>query len=406
MKFKKIIIILAVAGLGLAVFIWLNKSFVNKTKNDQPAEKIETTYTKKFEVTEGSTYGILMNEAGIATTTRQQIFDAAADLYDLSNVRTGRSISLIYDKQTNELQQFIYPIDTEEELYITLQVSTTATTTEPVWLAERKVIPYEIKIKTAQGLIETSMYEAALAQGIDERAVIGFADAFQWTIDFAWEVQKGDTFKFIYEQRYRDGQYVMPGKVLAGKFVNSGQALYAFYYKESDTNEGYFDQDGNSAERVFLKAPLAFRYISSGFTTGLRYIAAFDIATGHRAIDYAAAYGTPIRAVGDGTVVFAGWNGAYGRMVKIRHNSTYQTNYGHMSKIAVTYGQQVTQGQTIGYVGSTGLSTGPHLHYEMVKNGAKINPFKEVFPPSAGIQEENKSAYLAAIKDWKEQLDQ
>ncbi len=408
MKFFRFFAIIIIVGAGLTFFVWLGKNYLadKKIGSEQTQESIETTITKKFEVAEGSTYGILMNEANVATTTRQEIFEAAKDIYDLSNVRAGRSISLIYDKQTNELQQFIYPIDTEEELYITLQASSTATTAAPVWLAEKKAIPYEIKIKTAQGSIETSMYEAALAQGIDERAVIGFADAFQWTIDFAWEVQKGDTFKFIYEQRYRDGQYVMPGKILAGKFVNSGQALYAFYYQESDTNEGYFDQDGNSAERVFLKAPLAFRYISSGFTTGSRYIEAFNISTGHRAIDYAAAYGTPIRAVGDGTVVFAGWNGAYGQMVKIRHNSTYQTNYGHMSKIAVKYGQTVTQGQTIGYVGSTGLSTGPHLHYEMVKNGTKINPFKEVFPPSEGIKEENKSAYLAAIKDLKEQLDQ
>jgi len=407
MKFKKIIGILAVVGLGLTFFVLFLKNPFQKANNNQPPEKIETTYTKRFEVTEGSTYGILMQEAGVATSTRQQIFDAAVDLYDLSNVRLGRTIDLVYDKETNELQQLVYQIDTEEKLYITLESSTTTnTTSEPIWSAEKIPIPYEIKIKTAQGTIETSMYEAALAQGIDERAVIGFADAFQWTIDFAWEVRQGDTFKFIYEERYLDSQYIMPGQVLAGKFVNDGKALYAFYYEETKDNYGYFNELGESAEKIFLKAPLAFKYISSGFTTGLRYISAFDISTGHRAVDYAASYGTPIRSVGDGTVIFAGWNGAYGQMVKVRHNSTYQTNYGHMSKIAVRYGQKVTQGQTIGYVGSTGLSTGPHLHYEMVKNGTKINPLKEVFPPSEGIKEENKEAYLAAIKDLREQLDQ
>jgi murein DD-endopeptidase MepM/ murein hydrolase activator NlpD len=346
-----------------------------------------------------------MQQAQVATTTSQQIFAAAKDVYDLTSVRVGRRINLIYDKQTNELVQLIYPIDTEEELYITLKASTTATSTPPVWTAERIPIPYEIKIKTAEGIIETSMYEAALAKGIDERAVIGFADAFQWTIDFAWEVQKGDSFKFIYEERYRDGKYVMPGQILAGKFVNNGKTFYAFYYIQSDDSQGFFDENGESAEKIFLKAPVAFKYITSGFTTGLRYIEAFNMATGHRAIDYAATYGTPIRTVGDGTVVFAGWNGAYGQMVKVRHNSTYQTNYGHMSKIAVRVGQQVSQGQTIGYVGSTGLSTGPHLHYEMEKNGTKINPLKEVFPPSQGIKEENKPAYLVAIKDLKEKLD-
>ena len=249
------------------------------------------------------------------------------------------------------------------------------------------------------------MYESALAQNIDERAVIGFADAFQWTIDFAWEVRQGDTYKFIYEERYLDGEYIMPGQILAGKFVNAGKDLYAFYYQETAENFGYFDEAGNSAERTFLKAPLAFKYITSGFTTGSRYIAAFNIAPGHRAIDYAATFGTPVRAVGDGTVIFAGWDGSYGYKISVRHNATYTTNYAHLSKFAIKSGQKVSQGQTIGYVGSTGLSTGPHLHYELVKNGTKINPLTEVFPPKEGIKEENKPAYLAVTKDLKEKLD-
>ncbi len=347
----------------------------------------------------------MLAEAGIPTTTRQAIFEAAKNVYNLSTIRLGRTFNLVYDKQTDQLQQLIYQIDTEEKLYLNLQNTTTGTTTEPVWIAERIPIPYEVKIKTVEGTIETSMYEAALEQGIDERAVIAFADAFQWTIDFAWEVRKGDTFKFIYEERYLDGKYIMPGQVLAGKFVNNGKELYAFYYEETQDNKGYFDENGNSAERTFLKAPLAFKYISSGFTSGLRYISAFNISTGHRAVDYAAAYGTPVRAVGDGTVVFAGWDGAYGNKISIHHNGTYTTNYAHLSRFAVRYGQKVSQGQTIGYVGSTGLSTGPHLHYELVKYGTKINPLTETFPPKEGIKEENKETYLAAIKDLKEQLD-
>ncbi len=402
MKFSSKIIIAALFTGVLAVFIW-NLTITNQPR---PEPKIVTTYTKKLEITEGQTYGILMQQGGVATTTRQQIFAAAGPVYDLSNIRLGQNITLVYDKATNELKQLIYPVSTEEELYVSLQQNTTTTTsTEPIWAAELIPIPYKIKIKTAQGTIETSMYETALAQGIDERAVIGFADAFQWTIDFAWEVRKGDTFKFVYEERYRDGSYIMPGQILGGKFVNDGKALYAFYYEESKDNFGYFNEKGESAEKIFLKAPVAFRYISSGFTTGLRYVEAFNVSTGHRAIDYAAAYGTPIRSVGDGTVVFAGWNGPYGQMVKVRHNGTYQTNYGHMSKIAVRYGQKVKQGQTIGYIGSTGFSTGPHLHYEMVKNGTKINPLKEVFPPSQGIKKENLDSYLAAIKDLQSQLD-
>jgi len=408
MRFIKFIVLAVAVGAILAFFIWYQPSLVeNQKKVDQkPEEKIETTYTKSFEVTEGSTFGILMDQASTSPEISQAIFDASRDVYDLTNVRLGRTIDLVYDKETNELQQLIYQIDSEEKLYVTLQdATTTATSLEEFWLAEKKLIPYEIKIKTVEGTIETSMWESGLALGIDERAIIAFADVFQWSVDFAWQVRVGDKYKFIYEERYLDGEYVMPGKVLAGKFINEDEGLYAFHYKESDGREGYFDQDGNSVQKAFLKAPLAFKYISSGFTTGSRYIEAFNISTGHRAVDYAASYGTPIRSVGDGTVVFAGWNGAYGRMVKVRHSSTYQTNYGHMSKIAVSVGQQVTQGQTIGYVGSTGLSTGPHLHYEMVKNGTKINPLREEFPSTEGIKAENKDAYLAAIKDRKDQVD-
>ena len=154
-----------------------------------------------------------------------------------------------------------------------------------------------------------------------------------------------------------------------------------------------------------MKAPVEFKYISSGFTTGRRYVEAFNVSTGHRAIDYAATAGTPIRSVGDGTVSFSGWNGAYGNMVKVHHNGTYSTNYGHMSKIAVRNGTKVKQGDIIGYVGSTGFSTGPHLHYEMVKNGVKINPLNEVLPPGEALTGESLIKFQEQLKLLKEELD-
>lgn len=398
------------ASTGLAFLVWhygwLNKLDEKSIEEQTTKPPLETTYKKSFEIIEGTTFGILMERASVTPAISQAIFSAAQPVYDLTNIRLGRIIDLVYDKTTDELKQLVYPIDSEEKLYVTLQSSmVTATTTELVWQAEKKLIPYEIKIKTVEGEIQTSMWESGLNQGIDERAIIAFADVFQWTVDFAWQVKAGDRYKFIFEERYLDGEYVMPGKILAGKFINEGNDLLAFYHEDSVDKIGYFDQDGNSVQKVFLKAPLAFKYISSGFTTGSRYISAFNISTGHRAIDYAAAAGTPIRSVGDGTIIFAGWDGAYGRKVSVRHNSTYTTNYAHMSKIAVQVGQKVSQGQTIGYVGSTGLSTGPHLHYEMVKNGVKINPLLEEFPSAEGIGEENKAAYLAAVKEWQEQLN-
>jgi murein DD-endopeptidase MepM/ murein hydrolase activator NlpD len=266
-------------------------------------------------------------------------------------------------------------------------------------------IPYEVKIRIAQGQIESSMYQAALDSEIDIRAIIELANAFQWSIDFAMDPRVGDTFKFIYEERFLDNKYIRPGKILAGKYINDGQAFYVYYFKESEKNIGFFDELGNSVQKMFLKAPVAYKYISSGYTTGPRYIAAFRMYTpDHRAIDYAAAMGTPIRAVGDGTVTYAGWKKSYGYFVSLHHNATYSTNYAHLSKPIVTRGQKVKQSQVIGYVGSTGFSTGPHLHFEMVKHGIKINPLREILPPGKPIKEENKERYFVAIRPYQEIL--
>lgn len=385
---------------GATFFIWKNPSKSISLNSEQmkseeiappPTEKIE-----KIEVLDGSTYGKLMETASISPQISTAIFNASEDVYDLSKVRIGRTLDLVYDIESNDLKKLIYQIDTEEELHVTKEGEE--------WKAEKITIPYEIKIKTSEGVIDTSMYQAALDAGIDERAIIDLANVFQWSVDFALDVRKGDTFKFVYEERYRDGEYVMPGSILAGKYVNAGTPYYTFYFEENEDNKGYFDENGASVQKLFLKAPVAFKYISSGFTTGRRYVQAFNVSTGHRAIDYAASYGTPIRVVGDGTVVKAGWNGPYGNFVSVRHNGTYTTNYAHMSKIAVKYGQKVSQGQTIGYVGSTGFSTGPHLHYEMVKNGVKINPLNEVLPPGEEIKEENKEAFFNQIRDWAKEL--
>lgn len=284
--------------------------------------------------------------------------------------------------------------------------ATTTPENEFIWKAEIIPIPYEIKIKTAQGEVETSMYQAAIDNNIDIRAIIELANAFQWTIDFAMDPRIGDTFKFIYEERYLDGEYVMPGKILAGQYINAGEKYEVYYFEESEDNIGFFDADGNSVQKMFLKAPVEFRYISSGYTTGKRVVMELGMSGPHRAIDYAAPLGTPIRAVGDGTVTFAGWNShGYGNLTSIRHNATYSTNYAHQSKIIVKVGQKVKQGEVIGYVGSTGNSTGPHLHFEMVKNGVKINPLEEVLPPGKPIKEENRERFFNEIKKWQEMLN-
>lgn len=405
MHTRKVHIAVFLAAIaGLLFFVVQNHFLSGETlagyedkKQEQKEEDSPIRY-ENVSIEDNDTFSIVMERANVSGTISANIYTASQNVYDLAKIRVGREIKLGYNKESGNLVSLIYQIDTEEELHVNLNES-------GEWQAEREAIQYEVKIKTAGGTINTSMYESALASGIDERAIIELANVFQWSVDFAMDVRQGDTFVFTYEERYRNGEYVMPGKVLAGKFSNDGHVFYAFNYTNSDGESAYYDEDANSVQKMFLKAPVEFRYISSGFTTGLRYVEAFNTSTGHRAIDYAAASGTPVRAVGDGVVTKASWNGPYGNFISIRHNGTYTTNYAHLSRYAVSYGQRVSQGQVIGYVGSTGFSTGPHLHYEMVKNGTKINPLLEVLPPGEAIASEEIEHFNSSIDPQKNILD-
>lgn len=389
---KRIIIsIIIIALLITAGFFIFHAN--KEIPTEPPVIKQDPYRIEKINIEPDTTYSILMEQAGIDANLSAEILEAAKSTYDLAQIRVGRTLDLYFDKITNKLVQLVYQIDTEQELIVKKN--------ETNWITEKKQILYEVKEKIVEGTLKTSLYEWALENNIDERAIIDFANALQWSIDFANDPQVGDTFKFIYQERYRDGQYIMPATMLAGKYINKDKKHLAFYFEENADNKGYFDADGNSLQKMFLKAPLEYKYISSGYTLGLRYIQAFNVSTGHKAVDYAATYGTPIRSVGNGTVISAGWYGGCGNRVSIRHNATYATNYCHLSKFAVKSGQKVTQGQVIGYVGSTGFSTGPHLHYEMVKNGAKVNPLLEILPPGKPIANENKERFFKAIEKYK-----
>ncbi len=350
----------------------------------------------RVEIPPQATFSVLMEDSGVSGSDAAAIYAASKDIYDLASIRAGKAIDLYRDGEGGALVELVYAINDEEELHVRKEGD--------AWVAAKETIAYEIRVKTVEGEIESSLYAAALAQGIDERAVIAMAGVFEWTIDFAQDVRVGDTFKFIYEERWRDGAYAMPGDVLAAEYVNAGTAYRGYRFVDSEGEEGYYDEKGMSLRRMFLKAPLAFKYITSGFTTGLRYVAAFNTSTGHRAIDYAASAGTPIRSTADGVVSFAGWDGPYGNKVSVRHNGTYSTNYAHMSRIAVKRGQKVAQGQVIGYVGSTGFSTGPHLHYEMVKHGVKINPMRETFPGTDPVPDAERAAFDEVVRSWQDKL--
>ncbi len=402
-----LIISLSILFLSRKELFSFNNSVEKFDIVEELEEEIISDRQEIIEIGPGSTFGELMNEAGLSASLANEIYSISLEEYDLARIGAGREIILSYFLETDILKSLYYQINSEDEFLISRQVEVLDNDDFKIsdWQAKRQAIDYEIKIETREAKINSSMYNAALGNDIDERLIISLANAFQWTLDFSMDTQKGDEFKFIYEARYLNNEYVRPGRILAAKYINRGKEYKIYYFKESEDNKGYFNEEGNSVQKMFLRAPLEYKYISSGFTTGSRYIQAFNISTGHRAIDYAAPMGTPIRAVGDGTITYVGWNGNYGNFISIRHNGTYSTNYAHLSRFAVSRGQRVSQGDIIGYVGSTGLSTGPHLHYEMVKNGIKVNPLTEVLPPGEAIKEENLDRFYQEIKDWQKILD-
>lgn len=378
--------------LGLIVRSQIYKHSAPLSQVSETASAKETQTIVRIDIQTGNTFTALLGEYGVPVENAQAILDAAKPVYDFANIRAGKTIKLALDSATNALQTLTYEPNTETAIIV--QAS------EAGWIAMEQPISYEVRRATVRGTIESSLYETALAQGLDERAVIALAEMFAWHIDFAVDIRVGDTFSMVYEERYRDGEYVMPGSILAAKFVNGGATFNGYEYTQSDGAAGYFDEQGNSLQKIFLKSPLQYRYISSGFTNA-RYHPILKVYTAHHGIDYAAPQGTPAVSVGDGTVVHAGWLGGYGYAVDVRHNETYTTRYGHFSKIAVKVGQKISQGQVVGYVGSTGWSTGPHLHFEMIKRGSKVDPFKEEVPTSEPLAADLLPAFQEHIKQFE-----
>src|SRR3989344_1396051 len=385
-------IFLAIGVLGLSYFLSNGDKFLFKKDADLVVKK---------EILQGATFSVMASETGVATDTANAILDGAKKVYNLASIAAGKKLEFVYDKN-GALKELVYEIDRDEKL----SVKNLSTTTAEYWQAGKTPIEDSVKIDSAKGVIENSLYQTIVEQNLDERLALALAETFAWQIDFAAQIQKGDSFKVIYEKKYRDGVYSHPGKILAAEFNNYGEKFQGFYYESENTKAGYYDENSNSVQKVFLKAPLQYKYISSGFSYA-RLNPITNQVSPHRGIDYAAPAGTPAVSVGGGTVVQAGWNRYYGISVKVRHNEMYTTVYGHFSSLAkgIRVGTKVAQGQIVGYVGSTGLSTGPHLHYEMHKFGALINPFKEKIPPGEPVNEKDKAAFEAVKKKYQKELN-
>ncbi len=258
----------------------------------------------------------------------------------------------------------------------------------------------------AIGSINNSLFLAGQNAGMSDALIMHLAGVFGWDIDFALDIRKGDSFTVLYEELYLDGEKVGDGNIIAAEFINSGNTYRAYRYTDSNKNTEYYSPDGKSMRKPFMRTPVALGRISSYFNLRRKHPILNKIRA-HKGVDYAAPTGTAIKATGNGKIIHRGNKGGYGKTIILRHGNTYTTLYAHMSKYSrgTSVGSRVKQGQTIGYIGRTGLATGPHLHYEFRVNGVHRNPLKVKLPSAKPLPESEMPAFQAAIQPLIVQLD-
>ena len=317
-------------------------------------------------------------------------------VYDIRKLNSGKDYTLICSEDsTQRALFFIYEMSAVDFIVYDL------TDTISIYRGSR---PTEIEQKTASGTIESSLYMTLLNQGLSPALAMEMADIYAWSIDF-YRIQKGDFFKLIYTVKKVEEEVVGIDNIQAAVFNHFDCPYYAFEFSQGQETD-YFDEEGNSLRKAFLQAPLKFSRISSGFTKR-RFHPVQKRYKAHLGTDYAAPSGTPIMSVGDGVILEAQYKKYNGNYVKVKHNGTYTTQYLHMSKIAsgMRPGVRVRQGQVIGYVGSTGLATGPHVCFRFWKNGQQVDHRREKLPPSLPIKEDYRSEYFEHLNLWKAKLD-
>ena len=353
----------------------------------------------KDTIKSGESFGEILDRHHIDYPAIYKIAAAAKDTFDIRKLRAGKPYVILAKKDSTEKAQvFIYQRNKVEYLIVDFTDS-----------IQTKFCRKKVKtvIKSASGVIESSLSEAIEKQNLNYILALEMADIYAWTIDF-FHLQKGDSFKLIYEEKFiNDTLSVGIGNIKAAYFKHKNTSLYAFNFITDSTKNinDYYDENAKTLRRKFLKAPLKFGRISSRYNLNRRIKFYGFRAKAHKGTDFAAPVGTPIMTTASGTVIESRYRGGNGNYVKIKHNATYSTQYLHMKKRKVKKGDYVKQGDVIGWIGMTGNTAGPHVCYRFWKNGKQVDPFKQKLPSAEPIKEQLKEKYFSFIKPLKVELD-
>ena len=351
---------------------------------------------KEGTIKRGQFFTSLMSELGLDKTDIYSLTQEARDKFDLRKIRVGNSYRAYYTLgEKPKLTYLVYKND--KTSYVTFGVNDSIF----VKVDEKAVT---VKTKVGEATINSSLWNDTRAAGMSPMLAIRMSEIYAWSIDF-FGLQKGDSFKIVYDEILVGDELPDIGTIHAVFFKHAGRVYEAYRYVQDETPQ-YWNEKGENLRKAFLKAPLSFTRVSSGFTYSRRHPVT-RIVRPHTGVDYAAPKGTPVMSIGDGVVIQKGYAGGGGNTIKIKHNSTYTTAYLHLSAYAkgLSKGKRVRQGEVIGYVGSTGLSTGPHLDFRVWKGGTAINPLKMEAPPADPIKNENRQSFTSQTQVVKLQID-
>ncbi|OYQ33972.1 peptidase M23 [Flavobacterium cyanobacteriorum] len=350
-------------------------------------------------IASGDTFGNILEDEGYDAAQVHKVTEAIKDSFDLRDIRIGKPFTLLKDKKApNKLQVFVYQPDNLSYYVVDLR--------DTIAKAYKTVKPVTIKRRVIAAEIDGSLFETLDKAGATPALAQELSEIYAWTIDF-FKIQKGDKFAVTVNERYISGSiYAGIENIEASFFEYKGKKIYAFPFKQDENAKkaDYYDEEGKVLKNMFLKAPLKFIHISSRFSAR-RFHPVQMRWKAHNGTDYAAPHGTPIMTTANGVVERTGYTSGNGNFVKVRHNSTYATQYLHMSKILVRQGQRVSQGDIIGRVGSTGLATGPHVCYRFWKNGVQVDALRQKLPNSEPMAKKHKPRFMAYMTPLKKELD-